>query len=33
VNLTPNTGYLVPRAASTNFWGMRDMQLGVKLLF
>jgi len=33
VNLTRNTGYLLPRTASSNFWGMRDMQLGIKFLF
>jgi hypothetical protein len=33
VNLSPNTGYLKPRTASTNFWGMRDQQLGIKFLF
>jgi hypothetical protein len=33
VNLTHDTGFLVPRAASTVFGGMRDMQLGLKFLF
>jgi hypothetical protein len=33
VNLTRNSGYLLPRAASTNFWGMRDQQLGIKFVF
>ena len=33
VNLTRNTGYLLPRSASSNFWGPRDMQLGIKFLF
>ncbi len=33
VNMTNNTGYLLPRTASSNFWGMRDMQLGIKFLF
>ena len=30
VNLTRNTSYLVGRSASSNFWGPRDMQLGLK---
>jgi hypothetical protein len=33
VNLRPNTGYLQPRTATSNFWGPRDMQLGIKFLF
>jgi outer membrane receptor protein involved in Fe transport len=33
VNLARDTGYLVPRSASTVFGGMRDMQLGLKFLF
>ena len=33
VNLTENTGFLVPTAASNTIFGPRDMQLGVKLLF
>jgi hypothetical protein len=33
VNLKRDTGYLLPRSASTNFWGMRDMQFGLKFLF
>jgi outer membrane receptor protein involved in Fe transport len=33
VNLTRDSGYLLPRAASTNFWGMRDQQLGIKFVF
>ena len=32
-NLIRNTGYLGPRGASNNFWGMRDMQLGIKFMF
>ncbi len=33
VNLTRNASYLVGRTASSNFWGPRDMQLGVKFLW
>ena len=33
VNLTHDTGYLVPRSDTTNFWGPRDMQLGIKFLW
>jgi hypothetical protein len=33
VNLARDTGYLIPRAASTVFSGMRDMQVGLKFLF
>lgn len=33
VNLKTDTGYLLPRSASSNFWGPRDMQLGIKFLF
>ena len=33
VNLTRNTSYLVGRSASSNFWGPRDMQLGLKFLW
>jgi outer membrane receptor protein involved in Fe transport len=33
VVVRPNTGYLGPRTASSNFWAMRDMQLGLRLTF
>ena len=33
VNMTRDTGYLVPRSDVTNFWGPRDMQLGIKFLW
>jgi hypothetical protein len=33
VNLRPDPGYLVARTASSNFWGMRDMQFGLKFLW
>lgn len=33
VTLRKNTGYLLPRSDTTNFWGPRDMQLGIKLLW
>ena len=33
VNLTRNASYLVGRTASSNFWGPRDMQVGVKFLW
>ena len=33
VNMTRDTGYLIPRADVTNFWGPRDMQLGIKFLW
>ena len=33
VVVRPNTGFLVPRTANSNFWGMRDMQLGFRLTF
>ena len=33
VNLTRNTGYLVPTSASNTFFGPRDMQIGFKLLW
>ena len=33
VNLTRNASYLVGRSASSNFWGPRDMQLGLKFLW
>ncbi len=33
VTVRPNTGFLVPTTSSSNFWGMRDMQLGLRLTF
>jgi hypothetical protein len=33
VNLTRDTGFLVARSASTNFWGPRDVQFGLKFLW
>ena len=33
VNLRADPGYLVARTASSNFWGMRDMQFGLKFLW
>jgi outer membrane receptor protein involved in Fe transport len=33
VNLRRDAGYRVARSASTNFWGPRDMQLGLKFLW
>jgi outer membrane receptor protein involved in Fe transport len=33
VNLRRDPGYLVARAASTNFWGPRDMQLGLRFFW
>jgi hypothetical protein len=33
VNLRRDPGYLVARTASSNFWGMRDMQFGLKFLW
>lgn len=33
VVVRPDAGYLVPRTANSNFWGMRDMQLGLRLTF
>jgi hypothetical protein len=33
VNLRPDPGYLVARSSSSNFWGMRDMQFGLKFLW
>jgi outer membrane receptor protein involved in Fe transport len=33
VNLLPDPGYKVARTASSNFWGMRDMQFGLKFLW
>ena len=33
VTVRPNAGFLVPTTASSNFWGMRDMQLGLRLTF
>ena len=33
VNLLPDTGFLGPRSATSNFWGMRDMQLGLRFLW
>jgi outer membrane receptor protein involved in Fe transport len=33
VNLRPDAGFLAPRSASSNFWGPRDMQFGLKFLW
>jgi hypothetical protein len=33
VNLARATDFLGPRSASTNFWGPRDMQLGLRLIW
>jgi hypothetical protein len=33
VNLRPDPGYLVARSATSNFWGMRDMQFGLRFLW
>jgi hypothetical protein len=33
INLTEDTGFLRPSSASNAFWGPRDMQLGLKLLW
>jgi outer membrane receptor protein involved in Fe transport len=33
VDMTRDSGYLVPRSDVTNFWGPRDMQLGIKFLW
>ena len=33
VNLLRDPGYLVARTATSNFWGMRDMQFGLKFLW
>jgi outer membrane receptor protein involved in Fe transport len=33
VNLRPDPGYRGARSATSNFWGMRDMQFGLKFLW
>jgi hypothetical protein len=33
VNLREDPGYLVARSATSNFWGMRDMQFGLRFLW
>jgi hypothetical protein len=33
VNLRQDPGYLVARSATSNFWGMRDMQFGLRFLW
>ena len=33
VNLQEDPAYLGPRSATSNFWGMRDMQLGLRFLW
>ena len=33
VNLRPDPGYLIGRSASTNFWGPRDMQFGLRFFW